>query len=101
MQNSRQSYLNLALATLAFAVAFACWSLISPLASQIKADLHLDDTSKSLLIAVPVILGSLLRIPLGLLTDRFGGRKVFTALLLYTLLPVAFMGVADSFGTYV
>jgi NNP family nitrate/nitrite transporter-like MFS transporter len=93
--------MNLTLATLAFAVAFVAWSLISPLASQIQTDLGLDNTATSVLIAVPVLLGSLLRIPMGLLTDRFGGRKVYTALLLFTLLPVAFMGVADSFGTYV
>jgi len=101
MQNSRQAYVNLALATLAFAVAFAAWSLISPLASQIQKDFHLDDFQTSVLIAVPVLLGSLVRIPMGLLTDRFGGRNVFTALLLFTLLPVAFLGSADSFGTYV
>ena len=101
MQNSRQAYANLALATLAFAVAFACWSLISPLASQIQQDLGLDNTATSMLIAVPVLLGSLMRIPLGILTDRFGGRVVFTALLVFTLFPVAFMGVADSFWTYV
>jgi NNP family nitrate/nitrite transporter-like MFS transporter len=93
--------MNLFLATLAFAVAFVAWSLISPLASQIQADLGLDNTATSVLIAVPVLLGSLLRIPMGLLTDRFGGRKVYTALLLFTLLPVAFMGIANSFWTYV
>ena len=101
MQNSRQAYLNLALATLAFAVAFVAWSLISPLAVQIKKDFGLDDVGKSVLIAVPVLLGSLLRIPLGILTDRFGGRKVYTGLLLFTLLPIAFLGQADSFGTYI
>ncbi len=101
MQNSRQAYLNLILATLAFAVTFAAWSLISPLASQIQKDFRLDDFQTSVLIAVPVLLGSLVRIPMGLLTDRFGGRKVFTALLLFTLLPMAFLGTADSFGTYV
>ncbi len=101
MQNSRQSYINLALATVAFAVAFASWSLISPLASQIQKDFGLGNTATSVLIAVPVLLGSLARIPMGILTDRFGGRKVFTALLLFTLLPVAFMGFANSFWTYV
>ena len=45
MQNSRQAYVNLALATAAFAVAFAAWSLISPLSHQIQADLNLDNTS--------------------------------------------------------
>src|SRR6476469_4719535 len=101
MQNSRQSYINLALATLAFAVAFTAWGLVSPLASQIQKDLGLDNTATSVLIAIPVLLGSLLRIPMGILTDRFGGRKMFTGLLLFTILPVAFMGTANSFWTYV
>src|SRR5688500_73382 len=101
MQNSREAYKNLALATFAFAVAFTAWRLTSPLASQIQQDLGLDNTATSMLIAVPVLLGSLLRIPMGILTDRYGGRKVYTALLLFTLLPVAFMGIANSFWTYV
>ncbi len=101
VQNSRQSYINLALATAAFAVAFTAWGLISPLASQIQKDLRLDNTATSVLIAVPVLLGSLLRIPMGIFTDKYGGRKVYTALLLFTLLPVAFMGFAGSFWTYV
>jgi NNP family nitrate/nitrite transporter-like MFS transporter len=100
-KNSRQAYTNLILATVAFAVAFTAWGLISPLASQIQKDLNLDNTATSILIAVPVLLGSLLRIPMGILTDRYGGRKVYTALLLFTLLPVAFMGIATSFWTYV
>ncbi len=45
MQNSRQAYANLALATAAFAVAFAARSLISPLSHQIQADFNLDNTS--------------------------------------------------------
>jgi NNP family nitrate/nitrite transporter-like MFS transporter len=101
MQNSRQAYINLALATLAFAVAFVAWSLISPIASLLQKDFGLDNSATSFLIAVPVILGSLLRIPLGILTDRFGGRKVFTALLLFTLLPVAGLGLANSYATYI
>jgi NNP family nitrate/nitrite transporter-like MFS transporter len=101
LQNSRQAYINLVLATLAFAVAFVAWSLISPLAKQIQTDLGLDSTQRAWLIAIPVILGSLLRIPFGILTDRIGGRKMYTALLLFTLLPVAFLGVADSFWTYI
>ncbi len=101
MQNSRQAYLNLTLATLAFAVAFGAWSTVSPLSSQIQADYHLDNTAISSLIAVPTILGALMRIPMGILTDRFGGRKVFTALLLFTLLPVVFLSFAQSYTAYV
>lgn len=82
IQNSRQAYVNLALATAAFAVAFAAWSMISPLSHQIQADFNLDNTSIGLLIALPTLLGALMRVPMGVLTDRFGGRKVFTGLLL-------------------
>jgi hypothetical protein len=101
IQNSRQAYVNLALATAAFAVAFAAWSMISPLSHQIQADFNLDNTSIGLLIALPTLLGALMRVPMGVLTDRFGGRKVFTGLLLFTLLPIAFLGFAHSFWSYV
>lgn len=99
--NSRQSYVNLALATAAFSVSFAAWSVISPLSRQIQADYKLDNTAISLLIAVPTLLGALMRVPMGILTDRLGGRKVFTALLLFTLLPLAFLGFANSYWAYI
>ena len=73
--------LALGLATVAFAVAFAAWSLLSPLVPSIQKDLGLSDVQASILLAVPVILGSLLRLPLGIMTDRYGGRLVFSALL--------------------
>ena len=63
-QNSRQAYVNLALATAAFAVAFAAWSMISPLSHQIQADFNLDNTSIGLLIALPTLLGALMRVPM-------------------------------------
>jgi MFS transporter, NNP family, nitrate/nitrite transporter len=101
MQNSRQSYLNLALATAAFTVAFAAWSTISPLSRQIQSDLKLDNAATGFLIAVPTLLGALMRIPMGILADRYGGRRVFTALLLFTLLPVTFLGFAHSYWAYI
>lgn len=88
MQSQRSSpNLALAMATLAFAVAFAGWSLLSPLATRIQQNLGLSELQISFLIAVPVILGSLLRIPFGILTDRYGGRLMFT-LLLVCMVPV-------------
>lgn len=101
MLNSRQAYVNLALATAAFVVAFAAWSTISPLSRQIQADLNLENTAIGFLIAVPTLLGALMRIPMGILTDRFGGRQVFTALLLFTLIPLACLGFAHSYWTYI
>ena len=71
----------LVLATLSFAISFAAWGLIGGLA-PIFADLyHLTASQTALLVAVPVLLGSLARLPMGMLTDRFGGRVMFTVLL--------------------
>jgi NNP family nitrate/nitrite transporter-like MFS transporter len=88
------------MATLAFAVAFAGWSLLSPLASRIQQTLALSEIQISLLIAVPVILGSLLRIPLGVLTDRYGGRRVFTLLLLAMVPVLLLLSVTGSYPLY-
>ena len=72
----------LALATMSFALSFAAWGLVGGLAS-VFADLYdLTASQTALLVAVPVLLGSLARLPMGMLTDRFGGRAVFTLLLL-------------------
>ena len=68
---------NLFLATIAFAVAFANWGIISGLAPLLRKELGLSVTQASVMIAIPVLLGSLGRIPLGMLTDRYGGRIVF------------------------
>jgi NNP family nitrate/nitrite transporter-like MFS transporter len=89
----------LTLATVAFAVCFAVWGLIAPLAPLFRDLYHLSGTEVGLLVAVPVILGSIARIPLGLLTDRYGGRAVFPVLLLVACVPVALVGLSTSFTT--
>ncbi|MCL4532146.1 MAG: NarK/NasA family nitrate transporter [Actinobacteria bacterium] len=96
--NGRKAQANLALATIGFGLCFAVWSLISPLAPQFQKSLGLTNTETALLLALPVILGSLARIPMGILTDRFGGRKVFTALIVFSILPAIFMGFAHSYA---
>jgi NNP family nitrate/nitrite transporter-like MFS transporter len=58
----------------AFAVNFWAWSLLSPLAPRYQELLDLSPLAVSVMVAVPVIVGSLGRIPLGALTDRYGGR---------------------------
>ena len=88
---------NLALGTFAFTLCFAAWSLISPFAKTFKHDLHLSYTEALFLTAVPVILGSLLRIPMGTLTDRYGGRLMFSALLAFSALPTVLFGYAHSY----
>lgn len=87
----------LGLASVAFAVNFWAWSLISPLAPRYAELLGLSPLAVSVLVAVPVIVGSLGRIPMGALTDRLGGRRVFSVLCFATVLPVVFLAFASSY----
>jgi NNP family nitrate/nitrite transporter-like MFS transporter len=92
---------NLALATLAFAISFWAWNMIAPLGVRYTESMGLSSGQKSLLVATPVLVGSLGRILAGALTDRFGGRLMFTVLLLATapfVLLVAIAGDRDSYG---
>lgn len=90
---------QLALATVAFTVCFYAWSLLGPLSPDLQDELGLSDFETSAMVAVPVLLGSLMRIPLGWLTDRMGGRRVFVALMAYTLLPLIALALFhDSLG---
>ena len=90
---------ELALATLAFTACFYAWSLLGPLSPDLQDALGLSDFQTSAMVAVPVLLGSLMRIPLGWLTDRLGGRRVFTALMVFTPLPLIALALFhDSLG---
>jgi MFS transporter, NNP family, nitrate/nitrite transporter len=91
---NRQRVLMLALATLGFAVNFWAWALLSPLAPKFKDALHLSAFQQALLVAVPVVVGSLGRIPIGALTDRFGGRVMFPLVSLTTIVPVLYLGLS-------
>ena len=70
------------LSTFAFTTCFAVWMIFSIIGIQIKKDLGLNDTQFGLLIATPVLSGSLLRIFLGVWADQLGGRKVLTGVML-------------------
>lgn len=92
---------NLALATLAFAMSFWAWNIIGPLAVRYTAQMHLNGGQKALLIATPVLVGSVGRILAGALTDRYGGRVMFPVLMLMAtpfVLLVAVAGNRKSFG---
>jgi NNP family nitrate/nitrite transporter-like MFS transporter len=94
---SRAAIANLVLATIAFALCFTAWSLIAPFAKSFKHDLGLDYTEALLLTAIPVVLGSLARVPLGILTDRYGGRLVFSLLLAVSAVPSVLFGYASAY----
>src|SRR5215471_3218236 len=88
---------NLVLATVAFALCFTAWSLIAPFAKTFKHNLGLNYTQALLLTAIPVVLGSLARVPLGILTDRYGGRLVFSLLLAFSALPAVLFGYVHAY----
>ena len=93
------AYRALSLATVAFALCFSVWGLVAPLAPQFQELYELSNTQISIVIATPVILGALFRIPMGILTDRFGARTVFPLLMLVVIVPVLFIGLlGGSFG---
>jgi NNP family nitrate/nitrite transporter-like MFS transporter len=92
---------NLVLSTVAFALCFSAWGLMAPLARRFEDDLDLSSTQTAVLIAIPVVLGSLLRIPVGALTDRFGGRIMFPAILLLSAPPAIALGFAESYWALV
>ncbi|HVV29968.1 MAG TPA: MFS transporter [Mycobacteriales bacterium] len=85
--------LMLALATLGFALNFWAWALLSPLAPLLKDLLRLTAFQQALVVAVPVVVGSLGRIPVGALTDRYGGRVMFPVISAVTIVPVLFLGL--------
>jgi NNP family nitrate/nitrite transporter-like MFS transporter len=87
-----QRTLMLSLATAGFAINFWAWALLSPLGPLFKDSLGLSSFQQALLVAVPVVVGSLGRIPVGALTDRFGGRVMFPAVSVITIVPVLFLG---------
>ncbi|MDX6282534.1 MAG: transporter, family, nitrate/nitrite transporter [Kribbellaceae bacterium] len=88
-------WLMTGLATVGFAVNFWAWALISPLGPMFRDSGALGLLSESdvaLLVAVPVLVGSLGRIVVGALTDRYGGRIMFPVISALTILPVLFVG---------
>lgn len=99
MKNTEQSAANqnLFFATVAFAVAFANWGIISGLAPLLKKELGLSVTQASVMIAIPVLLGSVGRIPLGILTDRYGGRIIFSILLMFNIIPAIALSLDRSY----
>ena len=93
-----QARRQLALSTISFACCFAAWGLIGAFAPHFRTLFHLSATQTALLVAVPVLLGSLARIPMGMLTDRYGGRALFTILMLLVVAPALLVPLASSYS---
>jgi NNP family nitrate/nitrite transporter-like MFS transporter len=88
----------LVLSTIAFTACFAVWTIFSIIGVEIKEELGLSETAFGLLIGLPVLSGSLVRLVLGIWTDRFGGRLVYTATMLLAALATFLLSYAQTYN---
>jgi NNP family nitrate/nitrite transporter-like MFS transporter len=85
------------MSTLAFTVCFMIWMMFAVIGVPIKQQLGLNETEFGILVATPVLTGSLIRVPLGMWTDKFGGRIVFFILMLSVVIPIWLISYATEF----
>ena len=97
MTTNKKQLSVLAGSTFAFTICFAIWMMFAVLGIPIKAQLGLNETQFGLLAAMPVLTGSLVRVPLGIWTDRYGGRIVFFLLMLSSVLPIYLISYASQY----
>ncbi|HJU99371.1 MAG TPA: nitrate/nitrite transporter [Burkholderiaceae bacterium] len=100
MENKRKAIQVLVSSTTAFTICFAIWMMFAVLGIPIKKSLGLNETEFGLLAAMPVLSGSLVRVPLGIWCDRFGGRIVFFTLMLATVIPIYLIGRATAYWQF-
>lgn len=92
---------NLLVATLASTVGFWAWTMVGPLSGRYTQAMDLSPTQTGVLVAMPILVGSIARIPVGALTDRYGGRLMFTALLGATAPLVLLTGLVGQLDRFV
>lgn len=88
------------LSTIAFTVCFAVWTIFAIIGIQIKADLGLSDTQFGLLVGTPILTGSLIRLILGIWSDQYGGRIVYTLTMLSAAVMTALLTYAYDYPTF-
>ncbi|MBL0211735.1 MAG: MFS transporter [Holophagaceae bacterium] len=103
MDQKAKSLSALTMSTLAFTLCFAVWTLNGVLVTFLVENgvFRWDQAQIGWLIGIPVLTGSLMRLPVGLLTDKFGGRKVYTILLLLSAIPMYLLGSVNSYAGFV
>ncbi|HEV7417330.1 MAG TPA: MFS transporter, partial [Tianweitania sediminis] len=88
----------LSMSTVAFTVCFAVWTIFSIIGIRIKEDLGLSETQFGLLVGMPILTGSLVRMLLGIWTDRLGGRLVYTGTMLAAALATFLLAFATTYA---
>ena len=97
LQHKRQAWSVLIVSTWSFTVCFMVWMMFGVIGIPIKKMLDLNATQFGLLTATPVLTGSLIRVPLGIWTDRYGGRIVMALLMAVTVPAIWLMAYATEF----
>ena len=100
MSRNAQALSVLIVSTLAFTVCFMAWMMFGVIGIPIREQLGLNATEFGLLAATPVLTGSLVRVPLGMWTDRFGGRIVLFTLMMLCVVPIWMIGRATEFWQF-
>jgi NNP family nitrate/nitrite transporter-like MFS transporter len=98
--SSRDQNVALGMSTVAFTVCFAVWTIFSIIGVQIKKDLGLNDTQFGLLVGTPILTGSLIRLMLGIWTDQYGGRIVYSAVMASAAAATWMLSWAYSYETF-
>lgn len=88
------------LSTLAFTLCFAVWTIFSIIGVQIQKELGLNETEFGLLVGTPILTGSLIRLALGVWTDQYGGRVLYSALMISAAIATFLLTLADTYVTY-
>lgn len=98
--SGRRNIVVLIVSTWAFTICFAVWMMFGVIGIPLRRELQLDSTQFGLLTATPILTGSLFRLPLGLWTDRIGGRILMTLLLVVCAVPLWFAADATAFWQF-
>jgi len=95
-----KSWAVVGMSTLSFTVCFMVWMMFAVIGIPIKETLGLNETQFGILIAMPVLTGSLFRLPIGILTDIYGGRVVFMGLMMSTIIPIWLVSAGTEYWHY-
>lgn len=98
--HKRKAWSVVIMSTLAFTVCFMVWMMFAVIGIPIKKTLDLNETQFGILVAMPVLTGSLFRLPVGMLTDKYGGRIVFAAIMASTIVPIYLISYGTQFWHY-
>src|SRR3546814_19836807 len=99
-QAGREACMVLGASTIAATGFFAGWTILSIIGLEARVQLGLSETEFGLLVGVPILSGSIARVPLGVWADRFGGRRVFAAAMVVAALATCLLLLAESYGHF-